>query len=88
MSVFVAVALKRQLPSIELYNMDHARFEKLIHDLLLDRLNKMIRTYNVKYVGKKLELIASYMLGGKSRQWFETAAIFKLPFKDFEDGRI
>lgn len=64
-AVFTNVALGKPLPDLPHTNLGYAKFEKLIRDLLVDRLINMMNKYNVKFVYEKLELISSYLLGEK-----------------------
>jgi hypothetical protein len=57
------------LPDLPLTDLGYAKFEKLIRDLLKDRLINMMNKYTVKFVGVKMQLIASCLLGEKQTQF-------------------
>lgn len=68
--VFTNAVLQKPLPDLPLTNLGYAKFEKLIRDLLVDKLTNMLKKYNYKFVGEKLELISSYLLGEKMFEIF------------------
>jgi hypothetical protein len=60
----------RPLPDLPLTDLGYAKFEHLVYRLLVDQLTRMVQKYTVKFVGVKMQLISSYLLGEKVSEFY------------------